>query len=140
MAGFNYEKNLPHQENAVQAVLNVFDGANVEPTASGENPRVIISDNCLTENLRHIQKINQIEVPFDKSNVLDIMMETGTGKTYTYTKTLFELHKQLGIFKFIVIVPTLSIKAGTQSFLQSDDLKKHFQLDFAGDYAETRQK
>ncbi len=135
MAGFNYEKNLPHQEHAVQAVLSVFDGATIEPTAtSGENPHVVITDNCLTDNLQRIQKINQIEVPFDKSNVLDIMMETGTGKTYTYTKTLFELHKQLGIFKFVVIVPTLSIKAGTQSFLHSNDLKKHFQLDFAGDY------
>ncbi len=134
MAGFNYEKNLPHQEHAVQAVLNVFDGVTVEQQASGENP-LISTDNCLTENLGRIQKINQIEVPFDKSNVLDIMMETGTGKTYTYTKTIFELHKQLGIFKFIVIVPTLSIKAGTQNFLQSDDLKKHFQLDFAGDYS-----
>ncbi|MBS9780723.1 MAG: type III restriction-modification system endonuclease [Moraxellaceae bacterium] len=134
MAGFNYEKNLPHQEHAVQAVLSVFDGATVEQQASGENP-LINTDNCLTENIGRIQKINQIEVPFDNSNVLDIMMETGTGKTYTYTKTIFELHKQLGIFKFIVIVPTLSIKAGTQNFLQSDDLKKHFQLDFVGDYS-----
>nr|WP_315971720.1 DEAD/DEAH box helicase family protein [Haemophilus aegyptius] len=44
-------------------------------------------------------------------------METGTGKTYTYTKTMFELNRELGVFKFIVVVPTLSIKAGTKNFL-----------------------
>ena len=46
------------------------------------------------------------------------MMETGTGTTYTYTKTIFELNKQYGIFKFIVVIPTLSIKAGTIDFLK----------------------
>jgi type III restriction enzyme len=54
------------------------------------------------------------------------MMETGTGKTYTYTKTIFELNKQYGIFKFIVVVPTLSIKAGTIDFLKSDSSREHF--------------
>ncbi len=53
-------------------------------------------------------------------------METGTGKTYTYTKTIFELNKHFGIFKFIVVVPTLSIKAGTIDFLKSDSSREHF--------------
>jgi len=53
-------------------------------------------------------------------------METGTGKTYTYTKTIFELNKNYGLFKFIVIVPTLSIKAGTIDFLKSDSARAHF--------------
>ena len=43
-------------------------------------------------------------------------METGTGKTYTYTKNNFDLNKSFGINKFIIIVPTLSIKAGTVNF------------------------
>ncbi|MDP8101856.1 type III restriction-modification system endonuclease [Phocoenobacter atlanticus] len=134
MAGFNYEKNLPHQENAIQTVLNVFENAKIQQNGSDENPSVMLDDYDFTQNVTYIQKRNQIDVPFDKSNVLDIMMETGTGKTYTYTKTMFELHKCLGVFKFVIVVPTLSIKAGTQNFLQSEDLKKHFQLDFAGDY------
>src|SRR5690625_6651710 len=54
------------------------------------------------------------------------MMETCTGKTYTYTKTIFELNKQYGIFKFIVVIPTLSIKAGTIDFLKSDSSREHF--------------
>lgn len=53
-------------------------------------------------------------------------METGTGKTYTYTKTIFELNKIYGIFKFIIVVPTLSIKAGTIDFLKSDSSREHF--------------
>ncbi|CAH9018719.1 hypothetical protein NURINAE_01094 [Candidatus Nitrosacidococcus sp. I8] len=53
-------------------------------------------------------------------------METGTGKTYTYTKTIFELNKAYGIFKFIVVVPTLPIKAGTISFLKSESCRRHF--------------
>lgn len=63
-------------------------------------------------------------------------METGTGKTYTYTKTMFELNRVLGVFKFIVVVPTLSIKAGTKSFLESTSLAEHFRKDFAGLYGE----
>ena len=53
-------------------------------------------------------------------------METGTGKTYTYTKAMFELNKHYGIFKFIILVPTLSIKAGTKTFLKSDSAREHF--------------
>jgi type III restriction enzyme len=53
-------------------------------------------------------------------------METGTGKTYTYTKTIFELNKNYGIFKFVIVVPTLSIKAGTIDFLKSDSSRNHF--------------
>ena len=53
-------------------------------------------------------------------------METGTGKTYTYTKTIFELNKLFGIFKFIIVVPTLAIKAGTIDFLTSDSTIEHF--------------
>jgi len=53
-------------------------------------------------------------------------METGTGKTYTYTKAIFELNKHYGIFKFIILVPTLSIKAGTKTFLKSDSAREHF--------------
>ncbi len=58
------------------------------------------------------------------------MMETGTGKTYTYTKTIFELNKQFEIFKFIIIVPTLSIKAGTVNFLKSESCREHFRVQY----------
>jgi type III restriction enzyme len=57
---------------------------------------------------------------------LDIKMETGTGKTYVYTAAMFELHRRYGINKFIVVVPTLAIKAGTKQFMQDGYTKRHF--------------
>ncbi|HDQ16274.1 MAG TPA: type III restriction-modification system endonuclease, partial [Bacteroidetes bacterium] len=77
--------------------------------------------------IRAIQEDNGINEKIKcNTNIIDIMMETGTGKTYTYTKTIFELNKNYGIFKFIVVVPTLSIKAGTIDFLKSDSSREHF--------------
>lgn len=51
---------------------------------------------------------------------------TGTGKTYVYTQTIFELHKNYGFNKFIIVVPSLAIKAGTQKFITSSYVKHHF--------------
>ena len=53
-------------------------------------------------------------------------METGTGKTYVYAAAMFELHKRYGINKFIVVVPTLAIKAGAKQFMQDGYTKRHF--------------
>lgn len=59
-------------------------------------------------------------------NVLDVRMETGTGKTYVYTRTIYELHKRCGFNKFIIAVPTLPIKAGTAAFLDDQNVLRHF--------------
>ncbi len=137
MAGFSYEKNLPHQERAIESVLSVFDSVHVERGSRDENPKIVFRGSLKTDNLQKIQRINRVdEIPPTGSNVLDISMETGTGKTYTYTKTMFELNRVLGVFKFIVVVPTLSIKAGTKNFLQSSSLAEHFRKDFEGLYGE----
>lgn len=137
MGGFTYEKNLPHQERAIESVSGVFDRVRLQYGSRDENPEIVFSGSLKTDNLRKIQKANGVEnVPLSGSNVLDIAMETGTGKTYTYAKTMFELNRVLGVFKFIVVVPTLSIKAGTKNFLQSVSLAEHFRKDFAGLYGE----
>ena len=57
---------------------------------------------------------------------LDIKMETGTGKTYVYTKTIFEMHQKYGFNKFIIAVPSLAIKAGTEQFLNEPYARRHF--------------
>lgn len=137
MAGFTYEKNLPHQERAIESVLSVFDRVHLEACGNDENPLIRFSGGLKMDNLHKIQQANGVEdAALSGSNVLDIAMETGTGKTYTYTKTMFELNRVLGLFKFIVVVPTLSIKAGTKSFLESAALAEHFRKDFAGLYGE----
>lgn len=133
--GFTFEKDLPHQKAGVDAVLNMFIGA--EPKLDNDqsarllaNPELVITKQQLRSNIKAIQKFNGIEHSeahySENSNVIDVSMETGTGKTYTYTKMMFELNKAFGINKFIIIVPTLSIKAGTVNFLKSEALKEHF--------------
>jgi len=144
MKGFNFEKNLSHQDNAVVSAIAVFENLQPHPVSELDknhfNPvynKVEKQGNVLSneilpsgqyfDNILACQKRNGIEEkPKAKSNIIDIMMETGTGKTYTYTKTIFELNKSYGIFKFIVVVPTLSIKAGTIDFLKSDSSREHF--------------
>jgi type III restriction enzyme len=131
MKGFNFEKNLNHQSQAVESTTDVFENIIlVQPTETDKNyinPAFDYStERNYPDNIRAIQYRNSVEEKFKKGNIIDIMMETGTGKTYTYAKTIFELNKQYGIFKFIVIVPTLSIKAGTIDFLKSDSSREHF--------------
>ncbi len=135
MKGFNFEKNLQHQTQAVKSTVGVFDNLEIKEATGTDkqyiNPHIDIFSHYYigdyNGNIRKIQEHNEIEINVKgKSNIIDIMMETGTGKTYTYTKTIFELNKNYGIFKFIVIVPTLSIKAGTIDFLKSDSARAHF--------------
>ncbi len=133
MKGFNFEKNLQHQTQAVKSTVNVFDNLEVEQAKGVDkqfiNPVLKIYDgnNTYPKNILELQKVNNIDGKVNlNNNIIDIMMETGTGKTYTYTKTIFELNKNYGLFKFIVIVPTLSIKAGTIDFLKSDSARAHF--------------
>ena len=133
MKGFNFEKNLNHQTQAVKSTVNVFDNLEIENAKGVDkqflNPILNIYDgnNTYPKNIIELQKVNNIEGKVNlNSNIIDIMMETGTGKTYTYTQTIFELNKNYGLFKFIIIVPTLSIKAGTIDFLKSDSARAHF--------------
>ncbi|RRO11071.1 type III restriction-modification system endonuclease [Pectobacterium aquaticum] len=133
--GFTFEKHLPHQKIGVDAVLSMFIGAEIRLDSDQSvrllaNPEINITKQQLSSNIKAIHEFNDIEHSKkyynENSNVIDVSMETGTGKTYTYTKTMFELNKAFGINKFIIIVPTLSIKAGTVNFLKSEALRDHF--------------
>jgi type III restriction enzyme len=132
MKGFNFEKNLNHQSHAVESSIAVFENISLEKPTEAEknfiNPEFDYTiERTYPQNIRAVQEDNGVNEEIKRnSNIIDIMMETGTGKTYTYTKTIFELNKNYGIFKFIVVVPTLSIKAGTIDFLKSDSSREHF--------------
>ncbi len=132
---FNFEKNLPHQSHAVDSVVAVLEGvARIAPQgahAAQCNPGFdYTADMQYGRNIVALHESNGIAATLApvkrNSGVLDIEMETGTGKTYTYAKTLFELNRVYGVFKFVIVVPTLSIKAGTISFLKSDSSRAHF--------------
>jgi len=136
MKGFNFEKDLLHQKQAVESTIAVFQNIPIIQPAEVDknyiNPVFDFKNVQYRFNITQIQSKNQItqnstlKTQNSYNNILDIMMETGTGKTYTYTKTIFELNKNFDIFKFIIVVPTLSIKAGTINFLKSDSAREHF--------------
>jgi type III restriction enzyme len=135
MAGLHFEKNLPHQVAGVNAILNVFNNVNVELPKDAtakllSNPKLSLVRSQYKNNIEQTQRANKIVHKQENynlgSNVLDISMETGTGKTFTYANTMFSLNAAYGLNKFIVVVPTLSIKAGTVSFLKSEGLKEAF--------------
>ena len=127
------QQGLPHQQKAVDVVCNAFKGIHTtSPAVFYENPSFYQKDPHIGTNIKAIQQ----ELPAEYRSVsplnndgylsLDIKMETGTGKTYVYTKTIYELHKRYGFNKFIIAVPSLAIKAGTAQFLQDAYAKKHF--------------
>jgi len=128
------EKSLEHQQNAVDAVADVFAGVRIDPPATYyENPVLDVADERLFANVAEIQARRGVPaemrgattVPHDYLP-LDVKMETGTGKTYVYTKTIFELHRRYGFNKFVVAVPSLAIKAGTGQFMTDGAARKHF--------------
>ena len=130
-----YQSGLEHQQKAVDAIVKVFDEVMIgKPVQLYENPKVDLSDSKIKDNIKLIQSDTQynVDAEFRKPVVsqecltLDIKMETGTGKTYVYTHTIYELHKRYGINKFIVAVPTLAIKEGAKSFLGDADVRRHF--------------
>ena len=127
------QSSLPHQQKAVDAVADVFEDTWIKsPLNYYSNPEITIYRDVGGDNIRRIQGLNKIPpehggYTHDMSCLnLDIKMETGTGKTYVYVHTMYELHKRYGINKFIVAVPTLPIKAGARQFMEDEYVKRHF--------------
>ena len=125
------QQGLPHQQKAIDAVCGALDGVTITPPVQFyENPQINLADRKLFANLRTLQNAVPAEyrssAPVGSCLNLDIKMETGTGKTYVYTKTIFELHRRYGINKFIIAVPSLAIKAGTAQFMQDEYSRRHF--------------
>ena len=93
------------------------------------NQPITLSDVALLQNLQSIQSANNLNVSSelcqDLGRVsLDIEMETGTGKTYVYIKTMFELNKLYGWSKFMVVVPSIAIREGVKKSF--DITQDHF--------------
>jgi Restriction endonuclease len=127
------QQGLPHQQNAIDAVCNVFKGAYISaPSQFYENPSFSLQDPHIADNIRILQSKLPVEyrsrIPASECGYLnlDIKMETGTGKTYVYTKTIYELHKRFGFNKFVIAVPSLAIKAGAEQFLKDSYARRHF--------------
>ncbi|WP_317854479.1 DEAD/DEAH box helicase family protein [Chakrabartyella piscis] len=121
------------QTDAVNSVCDLFLGAEKKQATFSVTPdlqmnflqnefgignALFLDDETITENMNRIQKRNLL--PLTKiGNQGDgvprsfcVGMETGTGKTYVYTKTIFEMHKKYGFTKFIIVVPSIAIREG----------------------------
>ncbi|WP_434633876.1 DEAD/DEAH box helicase family protein [Helicobacter pylori] len=125
-------KRLDYQEKCLNQILGVFKGIYLrEP----ENDSQRISNpvfetealkNLLLENIQNLrseQKITQGSVGIDKSLNCDILMETGTGKTFCFLECVYALHKNYHLSKFIVLVPSNAIKLGV---LKSVEITREF--------------
>jgi type III restriction enzyme len=127
------KNDLPHQVKGYSAIANVLSSELVQKNnLYYQNPLLVLDRQTLMTNIVQVQKENVIPVEFIAQNEigsflnLDVKMETGTGKTYVYTAAIFELHKRYGINKFIIVVPSLAIKAGARQFLEDGYTTRHF--------------
>ena len=139
----HFEENLPHQLAAIEAVCDLFRGQEVcrteftvtqrsaspqmglaleqgmEESALGIGNRLTLLDNELHANLTTIQLRNGLAPSGALTDGnFTVEMETGTGKTYVYLRTVFELHKRYGFTKFVIVVPSVAIKEGVYKSLQ----------------------
>ena len=127
----HFEPNLPHQTAAINAVIKVFEGAPYSQpseklwTGSSSGNVLQISTEKIRENVVRLAKEHGIDssAPSDDPD-FSIEMETGTGKTYVYLRTIFQLHKQYGLHKFIIVVPSVAIREGLLATLR--DTRQHF--------------
>ncbi len=133
-------KRLDYQEQCRDQILGVFKGIDLrEPENDAQriaNPvfeigaiKDLLLENI--DNLRSKQKITQGSVGIDKSLNCDILMETGTGKTFCFLECVYALHKNYHLSKFIVLTPSNAIKLGV---LKSVEITREF---FKSEYSNT---
>nr|WP_232262014.1 type III restriction-modification system endonuclease [Helicobacter pylori] len=131
---------MDYQEKCLNQILGVFKGIYFEependiqrianPVFETEALKDVLLENI--ENLRSKQKITQGSVGIEKSLNCDILMETGTGKTFCFLECVYALHKNYHLSKFIVLVPSNAIKLGV---LKSIEITREF---FKSEYSNT---
>lgn len=148
---FNFNNNLPHQNNAIESVVELFKGMEKKESnftivdirkeinkglfdkeeLSGISNKISLDYDEISANLEAVQKKRGLT--FDKEtkkNVIvprdfTIEMETGTGKTYVYIKTALELSEKYGLKKFIIVVPSVAIREGVNKTFEIT--KQHFE-------------
>jgi type III restriction enzyme len=113
---FQYEIQT-YQEDCVNNIISLFEGLRQKANFG----------DMMTEH----HKKNKYNFPVQDTKNIDIMMETGTGKTFTFIKTIFELNKNYGYKKFIVLIPTVPIREGTKTNLE--DTKDYFKSFYANE-------
>lgn len=135
----HFEPNLDYQQAAIESVCALFQGQEIcrseftvqkearlgmEPLEGldltlGVGNRLKLLDDEIHANLKEVQLRNGLR-PSDSlaSGDFTVEMETGTGKTYVYLRTIFELNRRFGFTKFVIVVPSVAIKEGVYKSLQ----------------------
>ncbi|WLP04773.1 DEAD/DEAH box helicase family protein [Pseudomonas putida] len=148
----HFEPNLDYQMQAIEAVCDLFRGQEVcrtEFTVTMKLPdevqmslgvaqsdlgvgnRLTLLDDELLKNLADIQLRGGLPPSGSlTSGDFTVEMETGTGKTYVYLRSIFELNKRYGFSKFVIVVPSVAIKEGVYKTLQITE--EHFKGLYAG--------
>jgi len=138
-----FDKNLEYQQQAIASVVDLFRGQTpmqtnftvsayngqigLFDTENGIGNRLELDEEEILKNLQEVQLRNGLpQTKYLRASEydFDIEMETGTGKTYVYLRTIFELHKNYGFSKFIIVVPSIAIKEGVYKSLQITE--EHF--------------
>ena len=146
----HFEPNLDYQHAAIESVCDLFRGQEIcrteftvtRDTADsqqrmgfaendiGIGNRLTLLDDELLKNLNDIQLRNGLPPSASlASGDFTVEMETGTGKTYVYLRTVFELNKRYGFNKFVIVVPSVAIKEGVYKSLQI--MEEHFRSLYA---------
>lgn len=117
----------------IQTTLSDDEKEDIFDEIGFKNEMLLMSNEQLLNNIRSIQSQNNIKLSTELVNgigqcSLDIEMETGTGKTYVYIKTMFELNKKYGWSKFIVVVPSIAIREGVNKTFEMtvDHFMEHY--------------
>ncbi|AER66997.1 Type III site-specific deoxyribonuclease [Thermovirga lienii DSM 17291] len=147
----HFESNLDYQLQAIEAVCDLFRGQEICRTeftvtqgaidgqlaleyqgdALGIGNRLTLLDDEILKNLQAVQLRNGLPIDSTlRSGDFTVEMETGTGKTYVYLRTIFELNKRYGFTKFVIVVPSVAIKEGVYKTLQITE--DHFKSLYAG--------
>lgn len=148
----HFEPDLDYQHTAIEAVCDLFRGQEINRTeftvtrqagggaqqelglvenALGIGNRLTLLDDEIVSNLNEIQLRNGLPPSASlASGDFTVEMETGTGKTYVYLRTIFELNKRFGFTKFVIVVPSVAIKEGVYKTLQITE--EHFKGLYSG--------
>ena len=151
MMKLHFEPDLDFQLQAIDSVRDLFHGQEVGRstfTVLNEDPespmglpfvqndlgignRLTLSDERILENLHAVQLRNGLPPSESlQSGDFTVEMETGTGKTYVYLRTIFELNKAYGFIKFVIVVPSVAIKEGVYKSLEMT--ASHFRTLYSG--------
>lgn len=130
----HFDPSQDYQLQAIKSIVDIFEGqplsrsdfefsiteGSLQLTEDGVGNNLVLSEDQTLNNLREVQRRNGIDPVSEKLEGLNftIEMETGTGKTYVYLRTIYELNKVYGFNKFVVVVPSVAIREGVLKNLE----------------------